>query len=96
MNFDQRSERINTEIGLIIGSPELAQQAATRFDEMVKPENCFHVELSPESPAGGAPHLVWHTQQAGQEVVYSREPARSGWQRFKATLLSWLPIEHEL
>jgi len=96
MNFDQRSERINTEIGLIIGSPELAQQAATRFDEMVKPENCFHVELSPESPAGGAPHLVWRTQQAGQEVVYSREPARSGWQRFKATLLSWLPIEHEL
>jgi putative cardiolipin synthase len=96
MNFDQRSQRINTEIGLIIGSSELAQQTVTRFEEMVKPENCYRVELSPASGAADAPHLVWRTQQAGQEVVYTREPARSGWQRFKARLLSWLPIEGEL
>ena len=31
MNFDQRSKRLNTEIGLIIDSPELAQQTALRF-----------------------------------------------------------------
>jgi cardiolipin synthase C len=32
MNFDQRSKRINTEVGLIIDSPELAQQTAIRFE----------------------------------------------------------------
>ena len=29
MNFDQRSKHLNTEIGLIIDSPELAQQTAS-------------------------------------------------------------------
>ena len=96
MNFDQRSQRINTEIGLIIGSPELAQQTAARFEEMVKPENCYQVELSATSAAGDAPRLQWRTVQGGHEVVYTREPASSRWQRFKARLLSWLPIEREL
>lgn len=31
MNFDQRSMHLNTEIGLIIGSPALAQQITARF-----------------------------------------------------------------
>ncbi len=35
MNFDQRSKRLNTEIGLIIDSPELARQTALRFEGMV-------------------------------------------------------------
>ena len=96
MNFDQRSEHINTEMGLIIGSPELAQQTAARFDEMVRPENRFQVELGSPSAPGHAPHLEWHTMEAGHEVVYTREPARSNWQRFKDTVLSWLPIDREL
>jgi len=41
MNFDQRSKHLNTEIGLIIGSPELAQQTAMRFESMVQPANAY-------------------------------------------------------
>ena len=41
MNFDERSKHLNTEIGLIIDSPELAQQTATRFDHMVRPDNAY-------------------------------------------------------
>ena len=37
MNFDQRSRRLNTETGLIIDSPELAAQTATRFEAMTQP-----------------------------------------------------------
>jgi phosphatidylserine/phosphatidylglycerophosphate/cardiolipin synthase-like enzyme len=45
VNFDQRSGRLKTEIGLIIDSPELAQQTAARFDAMAQPENAYAVSL---------------------------------------------------
>ena len=60
MNFDQRSQRINTEIGLIIGSPDMAQRTALRFEAMVKPENCYTLALSP-SGASGKSRLTWRT-----------------------------------
>src|SRR6185369_11868110 len=37
MNFDQRSLHLNTELGLIIESPELAQQVAARFESIAQP-----------------------------------------------------------
>jgi putative cardiolipin synthase len=95
MNFDQRSLRLNTETGLIIDSPELAQQTALRFDAMTRPENSYALALAPVG-TGHHQHLVWRTQEAGQSVVYTQEPARSAWQRFKLRLLSWLPLGREL
>ena len=95
MNFDQRSKRLNTEVGLIIDSPELARQTATRFDAMVQPANSYVLALRPSKP-GGHPQLVWQTQEDGQPVEYTREPARSSWQRLKLKLLSLLPLGREL
>jgi putative cardiolipin synthase len=95
MNFDQRSKRLNTEVGLIIDSPELARQTALRFEAMAQPENSYVLELRPGG-AGGRPHLVWHTQEDGKAVEYVREPARSAWQRVKVKLLSLLPLAREL
>jgi putative cardiolipin synthase len=95
MNFDQRSQHINTEIGVIIGSSEIAQQTARRFENMIKPENCYTLALSP----AGTPHksrLTWRTEQDNHKVEYDREPARSGWQRLQAKFLSLLPLEREL
>ncbi|MDB6089472.1 MAG: phospholipase [Gammaproteobacteria bacterium] len=95
MNFDQRSKRINTELGLIIDSPELAQQTATRFESMAQPENSYALALRPGS-AGSRPRLVWDTQEDGKAVEYAREPARSRWQRLEVKLLSLLPLAGEL
>jgi putative cardiolipin synthase len=95
MNFDQRSKRLNTEVGLIIDSPELAQQTAVRFEAMAQPENSYVLALRPRS-AASPPRLVWHTQEDGKAVEYAREPARSGWQRLKVKLLSLLPLAREL
>jgi putative cardiolipin synthase len=95
MNFDQRSKRLNTEIGLIIDSPELAQQTAARFEAMAQPDNSYVVVLRPQS-AGTQPRLVWQTNEDGKAVEYTREPARSGWQRTKVDLLSVLPLAGEL
>jgi putative cardiolipin synthase len=95
MNYDQRSKRINTEIGLIIDSAELAQQTARRFDAMVKPDDCYIVALRSAGPPQDS-RLVWHTEENGHAVEYTREPARSGWQRLEVKLLALLPLDKQL
>jgi putative cardiolipin synthase len=95
MNFDQRSMHLNTEIGLIIDSPALAQQVAARFEAMVQPANSYALALRPND-AAGRPGLVWHTQEDAKAVEYAIEPARSDEQRSKAKFLSLLPLDSEL
>ena len=95
MNYDQRSRWLNTENGLVISSPELAEQTARRFAAMTAPQNAYRVTLEPASP-GGRPQLTWTTQQAGRTVSTHTEPARSLWQRLEVHLLSLLSIDREL
>ena len=95
MNFDQRSMHLNTEIGLIIDSPALAQQVAARFEAMVLPANSYMLALRPND-AGRSPSLVWRTQENATAVEYDAEPARSDWQRVKVNVLSLLPLDKEL
>ena len=95
MNFDQRSKHLNTESGLIIDSPQLAQQTVTRFEHMVRPENAY--ALAWHEATGAVPaHLVWDTQEDGKAIEYTQEPERSSWQRFDLKFLSWLPVDGEL
>ena len=95
MNFDQRSMHLNTEIGLLIDSPELARQIAGRFEAMVQPVNSYMLALR-RNAEGALPSVVWHTQEGTQAVDYVTEPARSNWQRAKVDLLSLLPLDDEL
>lgn len=77
MNFDQRSKRLNTEVGLIIDSPEPARQVATRFEAMVQPENRYILALLRPGVAGRSPHVVWDTLEDGKAVEYVRARAES-------------------
>jgi cardiolipin synthase C len=95
MNFDQRSKRLNTEVGLIIDSPELARQTAARFDAMVNPQNSYTLVLRPDATGHGT-HLVWLTEEDGKDVEYTHEPSRGAWQRIELQLLSLLPLGKEL
>ena len=95
MNFDQRSMHLNTEIGLIIDSPELAQQTVRRFEAMVSPPNSYEVRLLPRD-GGSSPRLVWRTEEDGKAIEYDSEHARSNGQRLKVQLLSLLPLDDEL
>ncbi len=103
MNYDARSRWLNTEIGLIVQSPELAGEVQQRFAAMTRPENAYHVTLlgspgadPPGQPAPHRPQLQWSAVEAGAAVSYTREPARSLWQRALVRLLALLPIDHEL
>lgn len=95
MNFDERSHHLNTEIGLLIDSPALAQQTAARFAAIVIPANSYQLALRTDA-AGGAPHLIWRTREDGTTVEYDSEPARSEWQRMQLDFLSLLPVDREL
>jgi putative cardiolipin synthase len=94
MNFDQRSRHLNTEIGLIIESPELAAQTAVRFESMTQLSNAYAVAL--QSPESAASPLIWRTQENGQVVEYHKEPSRSLWRRLTVAFLSILPLDKEL
>jgi putative cardiolipin synthase len=94
MNFDQRSMHLNTETGLIIDSPELAQQAARRFEAMASPPNSYELVL--RAGGAGSLSLVWRTEEGGKAIEYDSEPARSSGQRFSLHLLSLLPLDAEL
>ncbi len=95
MNFDERSRHLNTEIGLIIDSPELAGQTATRFNAMAQPDNAYRPSfVAGKDAAGGG--LQWTTQENGAMVVYRTEPSPSVWRRIITRILAWLPLRNEL
>lgn len=94
MNFDQRSAWLNTEVGLIIDSSELALQAVARYDAMTQLSSAYEVLLRPD--AAGHPRLVWRTRIGDHEVWTTHEPARNEWRRIEDDFLQLLPIDDEL
>ena len=94
MNFDQRSKHLNTEIGLLISSPELSREIAARFEALTQLDNAYTVTL--EEGTAGNPRLVWKTKEDGKMIEYRKEPARNEWQRVKVRFLSILPLDKEL
>ena len=93
-NFDQRSLRINTEIGLLVDSPELASQVARRFDAMTEPSAAYEVVLDPQTDRPDK--LAWVTEIDRQKVWLKKEPSRGWWQRRRERLLEILPLQPEL
>ncbi len=93
MNVDQRSKHLNTEIGLLIDSPELSAEVITRFDALTGPNNSYRLSLQGN---GTHPRLRWTTREGGTTVNYDTEPADNVWQRLKVRLLTWLPLDREL
>ncbi|NML47091.1 phospholipase D family protein [Ramlibacter sp. G-1-2-2] len=86
-NFDPRSARLNTELGLIIDSPALARELVEVFDRRI-PMNSWQLRLA---PATGA--LLWVDQASDPPQVLATEPLTSWGQRATVWFLELLPIE---
>jgi putative cardiolipin synthase len=91
MNFDQRSFDINTEIGVIIDSPQIAREIAARFEAIVQPANSYRVELTPNP--GGGNTIQWITEVDGKRVSFDTEPDVDAGKRTLIQMLSVLPID---
>ena len=86
-NFDPRSMRLDTQNGIVIRSPELADQAAYLFAKGISPARTYRVTLL------GGDDLVWITEDNGKEVRYYQEPLSRFWPRLSLQSLSWLTPE---
>jgi putative cardiolipin synthase len=88
MNLDPRSALLNTELGLIIESPQLARQ----LEGMSDAGSFYDLRLSPDGQ-----DVLWveHTDGGG-EIVYDSPPETSWWLRFRLRLLAPFIPEREL
>lgn len=86
-NFDLRSARLNTEMGLVIASPNLAGQLAERFD-VDAPRSAYEVRLGPDGSS-----LEWIERTAAGETRHDTEPETTWWQRRSVDFYSILPID---
>jgi len=81
MNFDPRSAEINTEMGVIIDSPELAQQLALILERDMSLENSWRIEVNAND------QVVW----VSADSQSTEEPARDFGQRVQNELFKFLP-----
>ncbi|HET9025459.1 MAG TPA: phospholipase D family protein [Burkholderiaceae bacterium] len=86
-NFDQRSARLNTELGLVIDSPSLAGSLAAGFETTI-PHVAYEVRLSPEGNG-----LEWIERGPGGEKRHTTEPGTTALRRLGVGVMSILPIE---
>jgi len=81
MNFDPRSASINSEMGVLIDSPKLAEELAARIKRDMAPANSWRVEVESD----GA--IIWINDR---ETV-TRQPARGFWQRIEDVIFMAFP-----
>jgi phosphatidylserine/phosphatidylglycerophosphate/cardiolipin synthase-like enzyme len=86
-NFDPRSMRLDTQNGIVIRSPKLANQAAWMFAEGVSPTRTYRVTLL------GGDDLVWVSEENGKEMRHYQEPLSRFLPRLTLKGLSWLTPE---
>ena len=86
-NFDPRSALLNTEMGLVIHSPDLARRLSKSFDEEVV-RNAYEVRV-----VDGDSCIEWIEHTAAGDIRYDTEP-HVGWgRRTWVEFLTLMPID---
>ena len=93
MNLDPRAMIQNTEIGVVLTSPEIAQGMGEWFDRNVG-KMAFRLELKKEE--NGAEPLLWHGLVDGGPQTFTADPYTGFWKRLGIGFLGILPIESQL
>jgi putative cardiolipin synthase len=88
-NWDPRSAYINTELGVILESPELASDAVDRTYHRL-PKVTYRVILTEQGD------LAWVESTDDEPIIYTKEPKTRWSRRFKVFLYGILPLEGQL
>jgi putative cardiolipin synthase len=88
-NFDPRSANINTEMGVFIDSPELAEAFVKGARHHV-PRQSYEVML------GDKGALRWRGLDNDSEVILNKEPQAGFWHRFAGHIARLLPIRGQV
>ncbi|SDW35417.1 phospholipase D family protein [Marinobacter mobilis] len=95
MNLDPRSVNLNTEIGAVIDSSEMAGNAAEGFLKLL-PDYAWRLQLVETSGLfGNRAELIWLDTGHSPPTVVSegKEPEAGLWRRFQAWFIGLLPVE---
>lgn len=85
-NFDPRSARLNTELGLVIESPKMASGLTRVFDRSL-PAIAYEARLDTQG------RLYWIDRRGPQEIRRNTEPGATVWRRAWLWLITRLPVE---
>jgi putative cardiolipin synthase len=83
-NLDPRSRDINTEMGILIDSPELGEELAEKIEYLMQPENSWRVKLDQDG------RVIW----VSYDGTLTRQPAQSFWQRVQDAFFKIFPKEY--
>jgi putative cardiolipin synthase len=89
-NLNQRSVYLNSELGVLVHSPELSRRIALSIEENMAPENSWRVTLDEQG------EVRWTQDSQGVETYYRHEPETGVWRRLWSGFLALLPIEKYL
>ena len=95
LNLDPRSQMLNTEVGLLIFSPELAEQVIAYMDIGIESGNSYRVVLEKENEDDSG-NLVWISEENSKEVRETSDPQSGFWRPVSAWFISLFPIEEHI
>jgi putative cardiolipin synthase len=90
-NVDPRSVNLNTEMGFLVDSRELASAVASSIRNDIAPGNSWQLELTPKG------EIIWVTRREGKITEESKvEPMTNAAERAAADLLLVVPDKSQL
>ena len=89
LNVDPRSARLNSELGLVIRSPDIARQVTSLLDD-ISADGSYKLSLDRHH------HLVWTSGEPGAERVWHKDPETTPLQRLAPKLLAPFATEEML
>lgn len=96
-NMDPRSDKLNTEIFMIVNSEKLAKEQRERLAEAVSLKNLYklswgeHPKVFDEDATRYGP--IWHSIEEGKENTYYAPPHTGFWKKIGTDISSLLPIK---
>ena len=97
-NMDPRSDKLNTEIFMVVSCKKLAKAQRDRLTEVISIKNLYKLswgehpsEFDDEDVTRYGP--VWHTIEDGKEKTYYAPPHTGFWKKLGTDVSSLLPIK---
>lgn len=85
-NLDPRSAKLNSEIGVLLNSPTLANEIHETLSQNIDAYS-YQLKLTPDNK------ITWTKQIPTGSIIFTKEPKMSWWQHDGLQMISWLPIE---
>jgi phosphatidylserine/phosphatidylglycerophosphate/cardiolipin synthase-like enzyme len=82
LNMDERSRKINSELGLVISSAELAREVTSLLDDISSADGSYKLQLDQHG------RVEWVSGDVGSQKVWHTEPETSRTERVWLTILS--------